>query len=108
MGVRVGLASSIAGGWPRQTGPRLAVLSGGPRGSSGVDQGDLEPSVQVHGLVDFVHVGVLLVAAVGAARYENMALWTVYEMACLFMSPGENVPVNMQLELQQSLPIDRQ
>ena len=68
VGVRVGLASSIAGGWPRQTGPRLATLSGGPRGSSGVDQGDLEPSVQVHGLVDFVHVGVLLVAAVGAAR----------------------------------------
>ena len=32
------LASSIAGGWPR---PRLAILSGGPRGSSAVDQGDL-------------------------------------------------------------------
>ena len=33
------LASSIAGGWPRQTGPRLAILSGGPRGSSAVGQG---------------------------------------------------------------------
>ena len=33
------LASSIAGGWPRQTDPRLAIRSGGPRGSSGVDQG---------------------------------------------------------------------
>ena len=38
------LASGIAGGWLRQTGPRLVTLSGGPRGSSAVDQCDLEPS----------------------------------------------------------------
>ena len=38
------LASSIAGGCPWQTDPRLTIQSGGPRGSSGVDQGDLEPS----------------------------------------------------------------
>ena len=61
------LASSTAGGWPRLTGPRLAILSGGRRGSSGVDQGDLEPPG--------------------------------------YMSPGGNVPVNMQLKFQQSLPV---
>ena len=59
------VASSIAGGWPRQTGPRLAILSGGPRGLSAVDQGDLEPSL-----------------------YKFMSLWTLYEMAWFFMSPG--------------------
>ena len=59
------LASSIADGWPPQTDPRLAIRSGGPRGSSGVDPGDLEPP-----------------------GYEFTALWTVYEMACFFMSPG--------------------
>ena len=42
-------------------GPRLAILSGGPRGSSAGDQGDLElVSAQVHGIVDFVRDGVLL------------------------------------------------
>ena len=35
------LASDIAGGWPRQMGHRLAIQSGGRRGSSGVDQGDV-------------------------------------------------------------------
>ena len=35
------LASSIAGGWPRQTGPRLAILSGGRRGSPAVRRGRL-------------------------------------------------------------------
>ena len=88
------LASGIAGGWPRKTGPRQAILSGSPR------LGAL--SVQVHGLVDSVRVGVLLVAALGAA-YEFMALWTVYEMACFFMFPCGNVPVNMRLKLQQSV-----
>ena len=34
------LASRIAGGWPRQMGPKLAILSGGPSGSSAVGQGD--------------------------------------------------------------------
>ena len=51
------LVSNIAGGWPRQTGPRLAIPSGGPRGSSAEDQSDLEPS-----------------------RYKFMALWTLYEL----------------------------
>ena len=35
--------------------------------------------------------------------YEFMAVWTVHEMACFFMSPGGNVPVNMQFKLQQSV-----
>ena len=34
------LASSIVGGWPRQVGPRLAIPSGGLRGSSAEGQGD--------------------------------------------------------------------
>ena len=34
------LASSIAGGWPRQMGHRLAIQYGGPRGSSAEGQGD--------------------------------------------------------------------
>ena len=34
------LASSIVGGWPRQVGPRLAMPSGGLRGSSAEGQGD--------------------------------------------------------------------
>ena len=34
------LASSVAGGWPPQTGPRWVMLSGGPRGSSAAGQGD--------------------------------------------------------------------
>ena len=38
--------------------------------------------------------------------YEFMALWTVYEMACFFVSLGGNVSVNVQLKLQQSSPID--
>ena len=33
-------ANSIAGGWPRQMGHRLAISSGGPRGSSAEGQGD--------------------------------------------------------------------
>ena len=35
------LASGIAGGWPLPMGHRLVMPSGGRRGSSGVDQGDL-------------------------------------------------------------------
>ena len=46
-------------------GSRLAIRSGGARGSSGVDQGDLEPF-----------------------GTSSWLLWTVYEMACFFMSPG--------------------
>ena len=34
------LASSVAGGWLRQTGHRLAIQCGGPRGSSAEGQGD--------------------------------------------------------------------
>ena len=61
------LTSGTAGGWPRH-------------GSSGVDQGDLEPS-----------------------RYKFMALWTVYDMACFFMSFDGYVPVNMQHKFQHSV-----
>ena len=35
------LASSFAGGWPRQMGHRLAIPSGGLRGSSAEGQGDV-------------------------------------------------------------------
>ena len=35
------LASNIVGGWPLPMGHRLVMPSGGRRGSSGVDQGDL-------------------------------------------------------------------
>ena len=35
------LASDIAGGWPRQMGHRLAIPSGGLRGSSAEGQGDV-------------------------------------------------------------------
>ena len=35
------LASVIAGGWPLPMGHRLVMPSGGRRGSSGVDQGDV-------------------------------------------------------------------
>ena len=61
------LASSIAGGWPRLTGPRLAILSGGPRGPSGLDQGDSEPP-----------------------GYEFMALWTVLVYVPWWKRPCEH------------------
>ena len=35
------LASNIAGGWPLPMGPRLAMPSGGRRGSSAEGQGDV-------------------------------------------------------------------
>ena len=45
------LASSIAGGWPRQMGHRLAIQYGGPRGSSAEGQGDWGLVRQwIHGL----------------------------------------------------------
>ena len=56
-----------------------------PRGSSGVDQGDLEPP-----------------------GYEFTAFWTVVRDGVLLHVPWWKVPVNMQPKFQQSLPIDRQ
>ena len=45
------LTSSIAGRWPRQMGHRLAILSGGPRGSLAEGQGDWGLVRQwIHGL----------------------------------------------------------
>ena len=93
------LASNIAGGWPRQTDPRL-------RGAwTRVTWSRL---VQVHGLVDFVHVGVLLVAALGAARVRVQGLVDCVRDGVLLYAPWWKVPVNMQPKFQQPLPIDRQ
>ena len=53
--------------------------------------------------MNFVRVGVFLVAALGVAWYKFVALWAVFEMACFFMSLGGYVPVNLQLKLEQSV-----
>ena len=89
----VPLASGIAGGRLRQTGPRLAIPSGGPVAHRAWTRATWSRLVQVHGLVAFVRVGVLLVAALGVAWYKFMALWTVYEMACFFYLPWRFRPL---------------
>ena len=64
--------------------------------------------VQVHGLVDLpVHGDVLLVAALGAARVRVHGLVNCVRDGVLLV-PWWKVPVNMQPKFQQSLPIDSQ
>ena len=89
------LASSIAGGWPPQTDPRLAIRSGGPRGSSGVDQGDLEAVwYKFMALLILYMLVLFLLLHLEPPGYEFTALWTVY--ALLLYLPWWKVPVNMQ------------
>ena len=64
--------------------------------------------VQVHDLVDCVHVGVLLVAALGAARVRVHGLTDCVRDGVLLYLLWWKVPVNMQPKFQQSLHIDRQ
>ena len=98
------LASGIAGGWPPQTDPRLAIRSGVFRGSSGVDQGDLEPP----GTSGLGTCWCFLVAALGVARVRVHGLVDCVRDGVLLYVPWWKVTVNMQPKLQQSLPTDRQ
>ena len=56
--------------------------------------------VQVHGLVDAVHGGVLLVAALGAARVRFHGLVNCVRDGVLLSVPWWKVPVNMQPKFQ--------
>ena len=63
-----------------------------PFGSSSSAFSDLEPPRYSHGLVNLEPLG-----------YKFMALWTVYEMACFFVTLDGNVQMTMHCKFQQSV-----